>query len=115
MNRVNSIPDSLRRVFSSSDMLTSLPFSARKLSHPGCEGRNYPYLLLVGLIALLILLCLVYTFGGNRVFSGKSSQLITEEINYGIVLDAGSSGTRAYLYYWPEHSGNKHDLLRFSI
>jgi hypothetical protein len=28
------------------------------------------------------------------------------------VLDAGSSGTRAYLYYWPEHSGDKRELLR---
>jgi hypothetical protein len=31
------------------------------------------------------------------------------------VLDAGSSGTRAYLYYWPEHSGDKRELLRWDL
>ena len=27
-------------------------------------------------------------------------------------MDAGSSGTRAYLYTWPNHSGDKHELLQ---
>ena len=36
------------------------------------------------------------------------------DIHYAVVLDAGSSGTRAYLYSWPDHSGDKHELLKIS-
>ncbi len=40
-------------------------------------------------------------------FSGPNTQ-------YAVVVDAGSSGSRAYLYSWPEHSGNPRDLLDIS-
>ena len=36
------------------------------------------------------------------------------DTHYAVVLDAGSSGTRAYLYSWPDHSGDKHELLKIS-
>ena len=28
------------------------------------------------------------------------------------MIDAGSSGSRAYLYGWPSHSGDEHHLLK---
>ena len=28
------------------------------------------------------------------------------------MIDAGSSGSRAYLYAWPDHSGDMHELLK---
>lgn len=32
-------------------------------------------------------------------------------LNYGIVVDCGSSGSRVFVYFWPPHNGNPHDLL----
>lgn len=33
------------------------------------------------------------------------------QLNYGIVVDCGSSGSRVFVYFWPPHNGNPHDLL----
>ncbi|XP_043912658.1 ectonucleoside triphosphate diphosphohydrolase 7 isoform X2 [Protopterus annectens] len=33
------------------------------------------------------------------------------DLNYGLVIDCGSSGSRVFVYFWPPHNGNPHDLL----
>jgi len=73
-------------------------------------------LLLLSLLLSLLLFLLLLTYSGALTALGStpSTQAESQEVHYAIVLDAGSSGTRAYLYSWPEHSGDKHELLKIS-
>ena len=53
----------------------------------------------------VVIICLVL---------GSSSTPELPDVHYAVVMDAGSSGTRAYLYTWPQHSGDPHQLLRIT-
>ncbi|XP_074855472.1 ectonucleoside triphosphate diphosphohydrolase 7 isoform X2 [Carettochelys insculpta] len=46
-----------------------------------------------------------------RVGDIEATDTKDSTLNYGIVVDCGSSGSRVFVYFWPPHNGNPHDLL----
>jgi len=50
-------------------------------------------------------------------FSTKSLAVnpTDDSLNYGVVIDCGSSGSRVFVYYWPPHSGEQNHLLNIQL
>ncbi|XP_077378754.1 ectonucleoside triphosphate diphosphohydrolase 4 isoform X2 [Festucalex cinctus] len=46
-----------------------------------------------------------------RVTDVDATDASNPDLNYGLVVDCGSSGSRIYVYCWPSHNGNPRELL----
>lgn len=90
----------------------------------GCAPRQRLLLLLFITSALLLLGTYQrQLWGGQRrhgsrvnkylsiAESMETTDVFNPALNYGIVVDCGSSGSRVFVYYWPPHNGNPHTLL----
>ena len=47
--------------------------------------------------------------------SHQAGELYDAILNYGVVIDCGSSGSRVFVYCWPPHNGEPHQLLNIRL
>ncbi|XP_061134299.1 ectonucleoside triphosphate diphosphohydrolase 4 isoform X2 [Syngnathus typhle] len=103
-------------------------FSLPSQSLPRLLLPSSRQLLFIGLLLLFLGVCYLllvtgklpgsWSTNGNsfhrhlaRVSDVDATDASNPDLSYGLVVDCGSSGSRVYVYCWPSHNGNPHELL----
>lgn len=66
---------------------------------------------MVLLLIVWLLACRLFCSYLSMAESMEATDVLNPALNYGIMVDCGSSGSRVFVYYWPPHNGNPHTLL----
>eukprot|EP00124_Ichthyophonus_hoferi_P002653 Ihof_evm5s190 gene=Ihof_evmTU5s190 len=130
VERTLTPPSSLLRLSRSTQSFSSLDLSSTttprgsrlRSSHdvlPVVASQRYGWLkgrvakLALGALVLIGIWLLVHRLGiSYDNWTGQHNT--TGSVSYGILVDAGSSGSRIYVYTWPEHSGKPGELLKMT-
>ncbi|KAG1657353.1 Ectonucleoside triphosphate diphosphohydrolase 7 [Nymphon striatum] len=85
---------------------------AMTISHPAWIRWSPVFRWISGIVIVAVVFFLLY-WGKNSGFSNGHSWSFNsfQEMSYVIMIDAGSSGSRVYIYFWPPHTGHRQDLL----
>ncbi|XP_033633439.1 ectonucleoside triphosphate diphosphohydrolase 4-like isoform X1 [Asterias rubens] len=85
---------------------------------------RYIACLIIGLACMGLILIVYLEFRMTQILDDPLNELINKyellevtdikdkNLYYGVVVDAGSSGTRVYVYFWPRHIGDTNKLLK---
>lgn len=88
---------------------------------PLCRISSFAFLTTI--VVVVVVICLIELQFLSQPEGVAASDVLTSgvsspsnvELQYGIVIDCGSSGTRIFIYCWPPHNGDPKDLLDLSL
>lgn len=76
------------------------------------------------IVALVLLVCYIKSMQHGLALDQSylsansfddSLDRIRSDLQYAVIIDAGSSGSRVYIYVWPPHSGDTRQLLQIRL
>lgn len=88
--------------------------------HWQCGGmpigrQKYLFPVFILIVPLIFILTTAVVFRTGFQFDHDiPADVDKENLQYAVVIDAGSSGSRVYIYFWPPHTGNPRELLNMS-